>query len=359
VPEIIDRLPRCGETAVEPQIPDELVYSLTKEGFEKEDSRGKAHLIVGLGHGDEGKGKITQYVGQYCDFGMRTQGGKNAGHTVYLRFDEYNIEPIEGQDGKEINTHQVPSTAVFEHTQNYIGPDVWLDTTALNKEIDYLNAEGFKIGPDKLGISNLATLSLPHNIREDELKEKGNKKLGSTKSGIAFVARDEALHEDIRANIILQDNAEQLLFDAAFEGMRKVGASVSESIDEAQRFMEEAMKLKPYVREVVNEVREMLNDGKTGVIEGAQGTGLDRRLGKHPHVTSSGTTSAALLKGGGLSNKDAGITFGVAKAFPSKVGGGEFPERIEAEEILAVLMPLRTLKTVNQWLKNLNYQASM
>src|SRR5207253_1750258 len=97
---------------------------------------------------------------------------KNAGHTLYLRFDEYDIDPIEGQDGKEINTHQVPSTTVFEHTKNYIGADVWLEPIALDNEINYLNAEGFKIDADKLGVSNLATLSLPHHVREDELKEK-------------------------------------------------------------------------------------------------------------------------------------------------------------------------------------------
>jgi hypothetical protein len=89
------------------EVPEELAHLITESGIEKVDPGGKVHLIVGLGHGDEGKGKgkVAQYIGQYCDFGMRTQGGKNAGHTVYLRFNEFDIQPIEGQDGKEVNIH--------------------------------------------------------------------------------------------------------------------------------------------------------------------------------------------------------------------------------------------------------------
>jgi adenylosuccinate synthase len=317
----------------------ELEELLHPETWQENRPRGRVHLIVGLGHGDEGKGKIAQYVGQFCDFGMRTQGGKNAGHTVYLRFDEFNVVRSEGDDkeGKEINTHQIPTTAVFEHTKNFIGPDVWLDVNAIDNEKAYLEAEGFDISPDKLGISNLCSLVLPHHIYEDELKEKGKEKLGSTKSGIAFVARDEALHKDIRANVMLQGNGKDILYKAAFEGLRAQGVNVMKALNQAHIFAENAMKFKPYIREVVSEVRGLLDDNKTGVVEGAQGAGLDRRLGKHENVTSSGTTAPALLKGGGLSQKDEGLTIGVAKAFPSKVGGGEFPERIEDKETLEIL----------------------
>lgn len=302
--------------------------------------KGKADLIVGLGYGDEGKGKITQTVGAFRQIGIRSQGGANAGHTIYLDFDEFNLERREderNQEGREINTHTIPSTIVYEHTRNLIGPDVWLDPTRVNGEIEGLRSQGFDITPKRLGISNLASLVLPHHILEDRAKEEGNQSLGSTKAGVAFVARDEALHTDIRANVILQDNAVDLLFRAAFDGLIGVGASDEEANEKAKKFVADTLALKPYIADTVNELHELLEQGHNAVIEGAQGAGLDRRFGKHPHVTSSATTTLGLLRGAGLSHKDAGTTFGVIKMFPSKVGGGEFPDRITDPAILKVL----------------------
>lgn len=309
--------------------------------------RGSAHLVVGLGYGDEGKGKIVHFIGRYADVGMRSQGGKNAGHTIYLRQGELSI-PIQGE-GLEINTHQIPTTVAYEHTRNLIGPDAWLDPEALVQEMADLKAKGIEITPENLGVSNLASLVLPSHIFEDAAKEENGNGLGSTKAGMAFVARDEALHEDIRASAILVDNAREILWQAAYEGLADcVNWSAFENdvdatnvkrelVAAADKFVAAALAIKPYITETVKEIQDHVDAGKQIVIEGAQGAGLDRRYGKHPHVTSSTTLSAGLIKGAGLSHKDVGLTIGVIKAFPSKVGGGEFPDEITDEEILAVL----------------------
>ncbi len=303
--------------------------------------RGKADLIVGLGHGDEGKGKIAQFIGGFRKLGIRSQGGSNAGHTVYLKLDEFDLTRRKGEgDARQINTHQVPTTIVYKHTNNVIGPDVWLDAEKLNDEIAYLQAEGFEVNPSRLSISNLASLVLPGHKQEDAQKERAKGALGSTKAGIAFVARDEALHQDIRANTILKENANETLLAAALDGLM-LGDMNEDQKKEAQlkaeNFVEAAMRLKPYIKNTVAEVRHQLSQGHNAVIEGAQGAGLDRRFGKHPHVTSSSTTALGLLKGAGLSHKDAGTTYGVIKVFPSKVGGGEFPDRITNPAILKIV----------------------
>lgn len=314
-------------------------------------SRGKADLIVGLGYGDEGKGKIAELIGTYRRVGIRSQGGANAGHTVYLDFEEFRLTRREGEEdaeGREINTHLIPTTIVNKNSRNLIGPDVWFDPVRAAKEIDYLNVEDFEVTPERLGISDISTLIFPSHIREDRANEESANQMGSTKSGIAFGARDHAMHRDIRTNVILQDNAHEVLFTAAYERLldlinydnideQQKAEAEEEARAEALEFSEAALRLRPYITDTVRELHELLDQGENVIIEGAQASGLDPRFGKHPYVTSSGTTAPSLLRGAGLNHKDAGTTYGVIKMFPTKVGGGEFSDRIEDPEILEVL----------------------
>jgi adenylosuccinate synthase len=334
--------------------------------FRKEKQPGKADVVVGLGFGDEGKGKIVQYLAKFRRTIMRVNGGSNAGHTLFFRkgdnIDGLDIENPEafwehsldesGKDkgGVEVNVHQIPTGIVNKGTRNILGPGLLLDGERLHDEIEDLRAMSFVVNEEKLAISGLATLVLPHHKQQDALKERGKKALGSTKAGIAPTASSLVKHEDVRAEKIKEGNRE-FLFKVAYEGLRKnkvrrnmfghgwattMGRSKARKI--ANEYANKTITLAPYLISSIEEAHNTLERGENIVIEGAQGAGLDVLLTpKRPHSTSTGTTAPALTWEAGLNHENVGNVIGVIKMFPTKVGGGVFPERITNENILRVL----------------------
>jgi adenylosuccinate synthase len=336
----------------------------TTEVFENK-SPGKADVVVGLGFGDEGKGKIVQYLARFRRLIMRVNGGSNAGHTLFFRSSD-SLEGLDIEDhdqfwkyaydedgkdrgGVEVNVHQIPTGIVNEGTRNILGPGVLVDGERLHDEIEDLRSMSFVVNENKLAISSLAALVLPHHKLQDALKERGKDALGSTKAGIAPTASSLVKHEEIRAEEI--QKGKDFLFKVAYEGLRKnkvrrnmfghgwsahMGRTKARKI--ANEYADKTATLAPYITASINEAHQALEGGEDIVIEGAQGSGLDVLLTpKRPHSTSTGTTAPALVWEAGLNHENVGSVFGAIKMFPTKVGGGVFPERITDERVLKVL----------------------
>ncbi|HET7673831.1 MAG TPA: adenylosuccinate synthetase [Candidatus Saccharimonadales bacterium] len=265
----------------------------------------KTTFVVGLQYGDEGKGKIVDYLAEKSDVVVRGNGGANAGHTIVLK------------NGKALALHQIPSGVAYDDTLNIIGNGCFLDPVKLAEEIKDAESKGLKITPEKLKISKAAHLVLPVHKQKDAERESGTKGQGTTKSGIAFVASDKALREGIRAEAIAESTREDL---------KKLGG---------EEFAEASSKLQNYLCDSVELVQQAVSSGKNILVEGAQAFGLDINHGKYPYSTSSDTTVAGLMSGTGINYKQVGNVIGVAKAIPSKVGGGPFVTRISDDKLAA------------------------
>ncbi len=264
---------------------------------------GNATAVVGLQYGDEGKGKIVDYLAEKSDAVIRANGGANAGHTIVLK------------NGKTLALHQIPSGIAYDKTVNIIGNGCFLDPVSLVSEIEDALSKGVQITPDNLKISKTAHLVLPIHKQKDADREKGERSQGTTKAGIAFTAADKSLREGIRAEAIAESTKEDLI---------KLGG---------QEFAEAAFALSGYLCDSVEAVQLLIAAGKKVLLEGAQAFGLDINHGKYPYVTSSDTTVAGLMSGSGINYKQIGKVVGVAKATPSKVGGGPFVTIIKDKKI--------------------------
>ena len=295
--------------------------------------RGQAVFVVGLQHGDEGKGKIVDLLAKDATAVARGNGGSNAGHTIVL------------QNGKVAALHQLPSGVAYDDKLNVIAHGVLLDPVRLIEEMRDVKRKGIRLSPNNLAISDMAHLVLPKHKVLDAARESGQGAQGSTKAGIAFAASDKSLREGIRVSAIRIMNRDQL-FEIAYEGLRGTKTPMSllpvkrrisqmQAAKLADDFADSAIKLKPYIKDTPGLLNEMLSEGKTVLIEGAQAFGLDINHGKYPYSTSTGTTVPALIDGTGINPKFAGRVVGVAKATPSKVGGGSFVSRITDEEVAA------------------------
>lgn len=264
-----------------------------------------AIFVVGLQYGDEGKGKIVDYLAEKSDVVIRANGGANAGHTIMLK------------DGQPLALHQIPSGIAYEKALNIIGNGCFLDPVKLVEEIEDAKSKGVKITPKNLKISKTAHLVLPIHKEKDAEREGGSKAQGSTKAGIAFAAADKALREGLRAEAIAESTPDDLV---------KIGGA---------EFAQAASKLSNFLCDSVELIQDLISSGKAVLVEGAQAFGLDINHGKYPYTTSSDTTVAGLMGGSGINYKQVGKVVGVAKATPSKVGGGPFVTQIKDEQVAA------------------------
>lgn len=277
---------------------------------------GQAIFVVGLQHGDEGKGKIVDLLTKGVSAVARGNGGSNAGHTIVLA------------NGQVLALHQLPSGVSYPSKLNVIGHGTLVDPIKLLVEIEDAESKGLKITPENLAVSDMAHMVLPHHKELDAAREAGSNAQGSTKAGIAYAASEKSLREGIRVEAIL-DLSEEELTDYAAKRMPKTpGFQTS-----AEEFADAALKLKSFVKDTPALLNAILNRGEDVLVEGAQAYGLDINHGKYPYTTSTGTTVAALIDGTGINPKRAGKVIGVAKATPSKVGGGSFVSRITDETV--------------------------
>jgi len=293
--------------------------------------RGQVDVIYGAQMGDEGKGRFTsQYAGEGYGIAARYNGGANAGHTFKL------LE-------QEINTHQIPSGITTPGVMNLITNSSLFDPQAIQDEMSEMAHHNIEITPDNLGVSESASLILPHHIMLDSLREVGPGRQGSTKRGIAFAAAekfgrkglffhqlvtnpDEVEEKVIRgiqnANVVLDNNGGEAL------------SLIQDPKETYEKWLKSARGMLPYMVDTVSLIHDTLRRGNNVLAEGAQSIGLDIDHGVRPENTSSLTGVAGAQQSLGISPRDIGKIFGVAKLFKSRVGGtpDSFPTKEEDEE---------------------------
>jgi adenylosuccinate synthase len=275
-------------------------------------------IIAGAQWGDEGKGKIVDYITEQADIVVRAQGGNNAGHTVIA-------------DGEKHVLHLIPSGILWPGKLCVIGNGVVLDPVSLLVEIDSLVERGIAVSPENLRISDRAHVVLPYHRALDGLSESrlGDQKIGTTKRGIGPAYSDKIERTGMRVHELYDPVAfaEKLssriadcnaILDAAAEDKLDAEAIGNEYLAAAER-------LKPFVCDTVAVVHEALSAGKNFLFEGAQGTYLDVDHGTYPYVTSSNTTSGGACTGSGVPPQRIDKVVGVAKAYTTRVGEGPFP----------------------------------
>jgi adenylosuccinate synthase len=279
----------------------------------------KVDVLLGLQWGDEGKGKIVDYLAPRYDVVARFQGGPNAGHTLEF-------------DGIKHVLHQIPSGIFRENIKNLVGNGVVLDPVVFRKEVDALSK--FKLDVKKnLFISKRAHLILPTHRLLDAASEqaKGVNKIGSTLRGIGPAYQDKVSRSGLRVGDIIRKDFESKLENAltAHEEALKILNYNYELAPLKKEYLESIDFLRQF-NLVDGEyfIDEQLRNGKRVLAEGAQGSMLDLDMGSYPFVTSSNTTAAGACTGLGISPSRVGNVLGIFKAYCTRVGGGPFPTEL-------------------------------
>jgi adenylosuccinate synthase len=278
-----------------------------------------ALVVIGAQWGDEGKGKLVDYLTSGADFVARFQGGNNAGHTLVV-------------DGVKTKLQLVPSGILREQTRCVIGAGVVVDPNALINEIRNLRGAGVAVTPARLVIDRDAHLILPYHIALDNAREAraGKNKIGTTGRGIGPAYEDRAGRCGVRfADLFLLDELKLRLADLVAQKndyLAKVLGADSIDFNTVWESVEQAVReLKDYVGNVSLILDGALKSGSKIVFEGAQGTLLDQTHGTVPFVTSSHTLAGAATTGCGVGAKYLDHVLGVAKAYCTRVGSGPFP----------------------------------
>lgn len=277
-------------------------------------------VVLGAQWGDEGKGKITDYLAEKAELIVRYQGGNNAGHTVKVENNEYKL-------------HLIPSGIFYEDKLCIIGNGVVVNPKALIEEIKYLKEKG--ISTHNLRISDRSHIIFPYHLKLDELEEqrKGIKKIGTTVKGIGPCYRDkvdriglrmcdvfykEVFEEVLRKNIKEKNEIIVKLYNA--EPLNE-----NEVVNEYMEYLEE---LKKYIVDTSVIIDNAIKEGKKVLFEGAQGTLLDLDFGTYPYLTSSHPISGGVPIGAGVSPFALKRALGVVKAYTTRVGKGPFPTEL-------------------------------
>lgn len=275
-------------------------------------------LVVGLQWGDEGKGKIVDCLSNEYDAIVRFQGGANAGHTVKVKDETFIL-------------HLIPSGVLHSGKKCIIGNGLVVDPECLLEEVKGLEERGIDV-TEHLVISNRAHVVLPYHKTLDGMHERsrGDRKIETTKRGIGPCYADKADRSGLRfAEMMDPDTLRVRLEDALRvknRELRDVFGVDPLDVDEVyEQYREYAEKLEPLVDDTVVLLRDMRKQGKTLLLEGAQGTMLDINFGTYPYVTSSNVCSGGAMVGTGLPPSEIDGVTGVVKAYCSRVGGGPFP----------------------------------
>ena len=284
-----------------------------------------AFIVLGAQWGDEGKGKMTDYLAEEANVVVRYQGGNNAGHTVEVGEKQYKL-------------HLIPSGILHDEKLNVIGNGVVVDPKAFFTEIDYLKEEGVKVTPEKLIVSDRAHVIMPYHKVLDKLKEKarGKNDIGTTGKGIGPCYTDKFERCGIRVCDLIDKEVfkEKLKDNIEMKNKYIVNVlggeplSFEEIYEEYSNYGEE---LKPFVKDTSVRVYNEIKEDKTVLFEGAQGMLLDIDYGTYPYVTSSNTTAGGVANGVGIGPNMITNAVGIAKAYTTRVGKGPFPTELEDE----------------------------
>ncbi len=285
--------------------------------------------VIGSQWGDEGKGKIVDWLSERADVVVRFQGGHNAGHTLVI-------------DGVTYRLSLLPSGIVRDGKISVIGNGVVIDPWALLEEIERLRGMGVAIDPDRLKIAENAALILPLHRNLDRAREaaRGAAKLGTTGRGIGPAYEDKIARRAIRVcdladEATLRDRVDQLLLhhNALLRGL---GEEEVDGNALLSSLLEVAPRILPYLASVWQVLDNARLAGKRILFEGAQGIMLDVDHGTYPYVTSSNTVAGAAATGTGLGPHAIDYVLGITKAYTTRVGSGPFPTEL-TDEIGSVL----------------------
>jgi adenylosuccinate synthase len=274
--------------------------------------------VVGAQWGDEGKGKLVDWLSERADVVVRFQGGHNAGHTLVI-------------DGVTYKLSLLPSGIVRPGKLSIIGNGVVIDPWALIAEIDKLSAQGVSVSRANLRIAANATLILPLHGELDRIREEaaGDAKIGTTGRGIGPAYEDKVGRRAIRVNDLadlktIGPKIDRLL--AHHNALRRgLGQSEIKSADLLKQLSDIAPRILIYSDAVWSLLDEVKREGKRILFEGAQGVLLDIDHGTYPYVTSSNTVAGQAAAGSGLGPSSIGYVLGIAKAYTTRVGSGPFP----------------------------------
>ena len=284
-------------------------------------------ILVGAQWGDEGKGKIIDFLTEEADIVVRSQGGNNAGHTVII-------------GGKKFTLHLIPSGILRSGKACVIGNGVVVDPIDLIRELMGLQKQGVTIG-DNLLISDCAHVVFPYHRMLDECREraKGDKKIGTTKRGIGPCYGDKVERTGLRMGDLVHPKTFSEKFQAKVEENNKIleafGEKPIDFLEVRKAYLAAARKLAPYITNTVVYLHEAIKGGRNILFEGAQGTFLDLDHGTYPYVTSSNTTAGGACTGTGVPPHRIDRVIGVMKAYTTRVGEGPFPT--ENQEISDML----------------------
>lgn len=277
-------------------------------------------VVVGTQWGDEGKGKITDFLSANAEVIARYQGGDNAGHTIVI-------------DGKKFKLHLIPSGIFFPEKISVIGNGVVINPKSLVKELAYLHDEG--VSTDSLRISDRAHVILPYHIELDRLQEesKGDNKIGTTIKGIGPAYMDKAARVGIRIADLLDRDvfAERLRINLEEKNRQFTKLYDAEALsfdDIFEEYYEYGQQIKQYVTDTSVILNDALDNGKLVLFEGAQGVMLDIDQGTYPFVTSSNPVAGGVTIGSGVGPSKIDKVVGVCKAYTSRVGDGPFPTEL-------------------------------
>jgi adenylosuccinate synthase len=282
-------------------------------------------VIIGTQWGDEGKGKVVDYLTAKADMVVRFQGGNNAGHTLVV-------------SGQKTICHLIPSGILHKGKKCLIGNGVVVDPEVLLEEMKELRHKGVEITPRNLSLSDRAHLILPYHRAVDLAGEaaKGRHKIGTTGRGIGPCYEDKVARKGVRVADLLEPDtlAEKIKDNLAEKNFLLTKWYNAEPL-EFQPMYEEYLGmgeiLKPYITDVSLELDEAAAQGKQMLFEGAQGTQLDVDHGTYPFVTSSNPLSGTVCSGAGIGPDKIHHVIGIVKAYTTRVGAGPFPTELHDE----------------------------
>lgn len=274
-------------------------------------------LVIGSQWGDEGKGKVIDFLTETADYVVRSQGGSNAGHTVIAH-------------GKKYVLHLVPSGILWPGKVNVIGNGVVINPTSLVEEMRGLQQQGVSITPANLLISDRAHVVLPIHKEIDAAQEEalGDMKIGTTKQGIGPTYADKARRIGIRmVDFIDPVRLESVLkarIKTANEELVRLGWPEADPSVTLEAVMTAAEVLRPHITNTIPVLNNAIKENKTVLFEGAQGAMLDIDFGTYPFVTSSNTSAGGCCTGSGVAPTRIDKVIGVCKAYTTRVGAGPF-----------------------------------
>jgi adenylosuccinate synthase len=280
-------------------------------------------VLVGAQWGDEGKGKVIDYLTEQVDVVVRSQGGNNAGHTVVVGETTYILRLL-------------PSGILRPNKICIIGNGVVIDPISLCEEIAELEGHGIQVSEKNLLISESAHLVFPYHRLIDEQREvaHGKNKIGTTKRGIGPAYGDKVARVGIRVGDLLQPELfEERLFARVQEANWLLEHFGGQSVDPKQLLVDYLVagkRLRSMLTNTVLEIHRLMNQGKQILFEGAQGTFLDIDHGTYPYVTSSNTTAGGACTGAGVPPNRIDRVVGAMKAYTTRVGEGPFPTEDES-----------------------------